>query len=239
LRENDPLIKELSAKYLRKLIMRTHDYGGCALMAYLAAFEVVDTKYLLHYDSDMLIHQSEDFDWTIEARELIEEQEKAVAATPRISPPFSKQRGLPDAPSLHEGRPLQTIKGGWRNDWFSTRCFLIDRWKVFNYLPLLKGRMLFETLAVKYLNRGYPRSPEIMMFRRIGGAGGWRLNLQTEKAWLLHPQNKPPLYLELLPEIQSAVKVGQVPEGQRGYSEVNLPEWERFLSHCRYENSLN
>lgn len=83
---------------------------------------------------------------------------------------------------------------------------------------------------MKYLNRGYPRSPEIMLFKQVGGAGGWRLNLKSEKAWLLHPATKPPHYIELLPKIKQAILQGQVPVEQRGYADINLSAWEDFLA---------
>ena len=198
-------------------------------MSYLAGFEETKTRYLIHYDADMLLYQASNYDWSQEAKELIDKQPKAVAASPRISPPFNLEQKLSDAPSLHEGRPLTPVEGGWRNDWFSTRCYFIDREKLSQYLPLIQGNLLLETLLLKYLNRGYPRSPEIMFFKRIGGSGGWRLNLKSENAWLLHPVNKPPRYLELLPQIQEAVLQGKVPAEQRGYANINLPAWEKFF----------
>lgn len=220
----------LSSKYLGNWVNETHDYGACALMAYLAAFEVTTTRYLIHYDADMLLYQAPDYDWSVEARYQMDREHKAVAASPRISPPFSQEKNLPDAPSIHEGRPLSQVEGGWRNDWFSNRCYLIDKEKLNNYLPLIQGCLLVETLAVKYFNRGYPRSPEIMLFKRVGRAGGWRLNLKSEQAWLLHPATKPPHYLELLPQIQQAIQQCQVPVEQRGYADINLSAWESFLA---------
>ncbi|WP_413167505.1 hypothetical protein ACL6C3_12590 [Capilliphycus salinus ALCB114379] len=219
----------LALKYLGNWVNETHDYGGCALMSYLAAFEMSKTRYLLHYDADMLLYQSLNYDWPIEAISLIEKAPNAVAASPRISPPFSTEKKLPDAPSLHEGRPFTPVAGGWKNDWFSTRCYLIDIEKLSTYLPLIQGKILAETLLRKYLKRGYPRSPEIMIFQRVGRAGGWRLNLNSKNAWLLHPTTKSPRYLELLPQIQHSILQGKVPLEQRGYADIKLSAWETFL----------
>lgn len=233
LRPDSELIPTLAQKYLNNLVCETHDYGGCALMSYFAALEVPRTRYIVHYDADMLLHQEAGYDWASDAINLIGDFPRAVAASPRISPPFSLKGKQIDAPSLHEGRAFSEVRGGWRNDWFSTRCFLIDKDKLQDYLPVLRGRAALETLAVKYLRRGYPRSPEIMLFRRIGSAGGWRLNLRTEKAWLLHPHTKPPEYLSILPQIQESVEQGRVPEAQRGYADINLLAWQRFLSQAQ------
>ncbi len=157
LEPHDTLIHEMSRKYLRGLTSGTHDYGGCGLMAYLAAFEVVGTRYLLHYDADMLIYQDPSTDWIEQAVGLLDDENDAVAATPRWSPPFALGDGMKDAPALQHGRPLIPVKGGWRDDWFSTRCFLIDRLKLERYTPFMQGSLLLESLAVKLLKRGFPK----------------------------------------------------------------------------------
>jgi len=69
-----------------------------------------------------------------------------------------------------------------------------------------------------------------MLFRRVGGAGGRRLNLSSNDAWLLHPQTKPDSYIKLLPKIMESIRAGSVPPGQCGNSELNLAAWEKFLS---------
>jgi hypothetical protein len=61
LRAGDPLISQISRNWCRGLISHTHDYGGCALMAYFAAFELCKTRYLLHYDADILLYQKKGF----------------------------------------------------------------------------------------------------------------------------------------------------------------------------------
>jgi hypothetical protein len=231
LHPNDSLFSLLSRKYLANWVHKTHDYGGCALMSYLAGLEIPQTHYILHYDADMLLYQASGYDWSQEAKQRMEEHDKTVAASPRISPPFSQATGLVDAPSRHEERPLKVVEGGWQNDWFSTRCYLIDKIKLASYLPLIRGRLLVETLATKYLNRGYPRSPEIMLFKRVGNAGGRRINLASEQAWLLYPATKPPSYTQLLPQIQHSIANGQIPQEQQGYADINLAAWEKFLTN--------
>jgi len=229
LERGDDIIDHISGKYLRGIISETHDFGGTALMSYLAGLEIPDAQYVLHYDGDMLLHQKDEYDWCMAAQGFMEEESKAVAATPRVSPPFATERQMGDAPSVHPGRPFEPVEGGWKNDWFSTRCFLMDKEKLAEYLPLVQGRLLLETIVGKLVRHAYPRSPEIMFFKRIGKNGGWRLNLSSEQAWLLHPNDKGKKFLELLPRMQSAISEGIVPAQQRGYANVNLEAWEHFL----------
>lgn len=229
LQAQSDFIPDLKRKYLRPWVKGTHDYGGCGLLSYLAGIELSKTRFVLHYDADMLLYQKPGYVWTQAALGLMAQSPTIVAATPRISPPFTTSITVPDAPSLHEGRPFIKTEGGWINDWFSTRCFLLDKQKLLHYLPLLKGRLLLETIAVKILNRGYPRSPEIMFFRRIGRSGGHCLNLNSTDAWLLHPREKQDGFIQLLPAVINAVSRGEVPEPQRGFSDIALEAWQKFL----------
>jgi hypothetical protein len=228
LRPGDALLDHLWRKYLRNVIRETHDAGACALTAYLAALELPRTRYLLHYDADMLLYQAPGFDWIGEAHGFLERQPKAVAATPRLSPPTDQPKGDPETPHFYEESPPAAVEGGWRSDWISTRCFLMDLHKLAEYLPLLKGRLLVELILVKYFGHGYPRSPERMLSRRIGRVGGWKLYLSDERAWLLHPIAKPSQYVRLLPQILEAIRQGQVPEQQRGVPDIILTTWEDY-----------
>ena len=231
LEQGDDIIDHISSKYLRGIISETHDFGGTALMSYLAGLEIPDTQYVLHYDGDMLLHQKDEYDWCKTAQGFMEDKSEAVAASPRVSPPFAEERQMGDAPSVHPGRPFEPVEGGWKNDWFSTRCFLMDKKKLAEYLPLVQGRLFLETIVGKLVRHAYPRSPEIMFFKRIGKSGGWRLNLSSTKAWLLHPNNKGEKFLELLPRIQSAISEGTVPTQQRGHANVDLEVWQRYFQN--------
>jgi hypothetical protein len=229
LRPGDAVLRAVAKKYLRNLIAGTHDAKGTPILAYLAALEVTESRYVVHYDADMLLHQDPGYDWTVEAIERMSKLPRAVIATPRVSPPFAAYRNLPDATSLHEGPTPELVNGGWLVNWFSTRCFLMDRERLAGYLPLPRGRLLLELVARRILNRGYPLLLEIMLCRRIGDEGGRRLDLKSERAWILHPDDKGARFLQLLPAIQQAIAAGDIPLEQRGWENLKLPLWDEFL----------
>src|SRR6185503_5579379 len=118
--------------------------------------------------------------------------------------------------------PLAPVEGGWKQHFFSTRVFLIDRRKLEAYLPLGRGRVLFEQMAVKTLRRGFPRSAEKMYWTTVNARGGYRLMLSTERAWVLHPNWKPPAYADLVPAILECVANNRVPDAQLGKSELQF-----------------
>lgn len=226
LHPGDALFPVLSRRYLRPWVRETHDYGGCALMSYLAAFELCRTRWLLHYDADMLLFQAPGFDWAGHAQTAMADNAAIVAAVPRPSPPPLDQ---PDAPTLAERIASQSHPCGWLNTWFSTRCYLFDLERLRPCLPLLQGRIYWETLAARLRGRGYPRSPEIMLFRRMEAAGRRRLALSDRRAWLIHPTRKDAAFVSTLPKLQSAIAAGQCPDDQRGQQDLGLNWWTPFL----------
>ena len=200
-------------------------------MSYLASLELPDTRYVVHYDADMLLYQAPGYDWIIAARELLKKHPAAIAAIPRVSPPFSHIRNVPDAPSLEEGLPFTPVEGGWRNSWFSTRCWLMDLSRLERYLPLLQGPVLVEYIFRRVLQRTFPMSPEIMLFRRVGRSGGWMLNMKSELAWLLHPNDKSTRFINMLSLIQERIQQNDIPLEQTGFMNVDLNAWEYSLSN--------
>lgn len=225
LRPDDPLFPKLRQRYLRSWVKETHDYGGCALLSYLAAFELCRTRHLLHYDADMLLHQAPGYSWADAAVDALNASPNVIAATPRPAPPDAA-----DAPSAHERLDHHTHPAGWLNMWFSTRCYLFDLERLQPQLPLLQGRIYWESLAAKLRGQGYPRSPEIMLFRRLSAAGLWRLALRDERAWLLHPVKKDAAFVAALPRLQAAIAAGRCPDGQRGQQDLNLDQWTDLLA---------
>ncbi|HWZ35231.1 MAG TPA: hypothetical protein VNW51_03685, partial [Mucilaginibacter sp.] len=88
---DDPLIDELSKKYLRGLYKTTHGAGGTGNMSYWTALEIPETKYVLHYDGDILLYQKPGYSWVDEAVGLLKGQPEAVFAVPRMCPPVVDQ----------------------------------------------------------------------------------------------------------------------------------------------------
>ena len=224
----DPRIPGFASRYGRRWMTETHDYGGCAFMAYWAALDLPQTRFVLHYDADMLVHQDPGFSWVDEALAHWAAHPRAIAAVPRMSPPGFASSPEDDAPTLHEGRPKEAVSGGWLNDWFSTRCFLLDRARLSPLLPLASPWEAAVLRVRKLAARGYPPAPELLLNRSLGRRG-WRcLNLGSEKAWLLHPIRKDGEYLRLLPTILSAVAEGSVPKTQMGHADILVDAWAAF-----------
>lgn len=223
----DPLFKLLSKKYLNNIVHTTHGVGGTAQMAYWTGIELATTRYVIHYDGDMILYQEPGYSWWLEAVECMEKEPNAILAIPRHAPPNILTG---DLPTHREGTEIIAKKGYWLHNWFSTRFFLIDKFRLTNELPLVRGRVKLELLLRKYLRRAFPLDPEIIMFRRLGlEKGKRRLILKSTKAWALHPHSKPKLFVDLVQKIYESVETGVFPQEQGGFEEIDLELWAKFL----------
>ncbi len=227
--ENDEkYIKQLAKKYLHPSFTHTHDTTGMAVMPYWAGIDKVRTKYVLHYDADMLIYQAQNYDWVAEALEYLNEKSQILSAIPRNAAPNDATGKVP---TFHQGRPIQEFEKYWTNDWFGTRCFLMDKSKLENYLPLLKGKLLFEAYIRKIKQRSFPLSPEYVMFKQIGLKGGKKLILKNKNAWTLHPVFKKEEFCLNLPQIFQTIDKNKIPEAQSGWEDMKWEIWKEFLKN--------
>jgi hypothetical protein len=188
---------------------------------------------MLHYDADMLLYQAPGTDWTRDGLARLMRDPRAAAVTPRVSAPFASHLATRDSPSLQATHPdLRAVDGAWRIGWFSARCFLVDLQRLRGwgrFLSLRDPKYLAEVIARRWLVRGYPPAAELMIHKLAIRHGGYRLDLETEDAFVIHPNDKGPRFLRLLPGMLRAIAGGRVPDGQRGWENIVLDAWEPFL----------
>ncbi len=202
-------------------LRETHEIGGSALMAYARMVTCVETRYVLHADADMLLHQAAGFDWTAAAREALVRHPDAIAAIPRTSPPLAD-----GAAPRRAFRPLEDRGACWANDWFSTRLSLLDRDRLAPHLPLVRGVYRLKTLFWKTIGRRYPRAFEIIMHQALGPRGLRTLVLKDDRAWSLHPVAKDGPWRAMLPGVLAAVGEGRFPDAQRGRGDMLNEAWQ-------------
>lgn len=205
--------KELHKKYLNNRIKQSHDFRGAPITAYLAGFEVCKTRYLVRYDGDMLLHQTT-ADWVLTGITLLNQHPDCIAVSPRPSPP------LPNQQADIEIDPTC---------WFSTRCTLFDRLKVMTTTPFIYGKYRRELLLRKWMNKTYPPALETMLFHRMKDCGLKNYYLLNGNGWLLHPEKKDEVFVQLLPEIIAEIAKGNYPEEQANQETLELNAWQKYL----------
>ena len=207
------LDKNLNKKYLNNRVKQTHDFRGAPITAYLAGFEACKTQFLVRYDGDMLLHQSEP-DWALKGIKLLQQHADAVAVSPLPSPPLpTKNFNTPFDPTY----------------WFSTRCTLFDTFKLRQTIPLIGAKYYAEVLLRKWMQKTYPPAFETMLCHRLKKYGLKNYYLLNNKSWLLHPEEKNEIFIDLLTQIIASVKKGDFPLVQADNETLDLTAWENFL----------
>lgn len=227
IRPGDKLLKELAKKYLNNIVHTTHGAGGTAQMSYWAAIELVNTRYVLHYDGDMFFYQECGYEWWQEAAAIMDKDEHYLFAAPRFAAPTPLAG---DMPGLYKSKMITVKEGYWEHKWFSTRIFLTDKEKLGKELPLVKGKLMMELLLRKLPFRAFPLDPEIIIFKRLCLAKHYRrIILQSKKAWSMHPLDKSGPFINMVPGMWDAVKQNKYPEGQGGWEDIVTEAWENYL----------
>jgi hypothetical protein len=232
-------LRALNAKYCATPSTRSHDHLGHAFSAYFLGWETARTRYVAHFDADIVLWQQRGFHWLHAALDALSHDDTLLAASPRIAPPPATD-AMVEPNAAGSGWlptwPLERVKNGWRSPWFSTRCHVIDRDRLAAVLPLrsLRGpradrraAMLDRTLTPIYeagwlarkpgrIARSlaarippFPLPPEVLLHESAQARGFACLYLEDPRAWFIHPDTKSEAFLRLLPRLLSAA-------GQRG-----------------------
>jgi hypothetical protein len=240
----------------------SHDHLGHASAAYFLGWDSVRTRYVAHFDADILLWQQPGFSWIRAGVDALRADESLVAASPRIAPPTGGP-AMVDVAAPGSGWlpswPLVPVAAGWRSPWFSTRCHLLDRERLARFLPLggtagHRRAAAFERIfsplftwewltgprrsalarRLASLLPPFPLPPEVLLHEKAQREGFACLYLGAPQTWYIHPDTKPDAFTRLLPHLIGAVvNRGEVPDSQRGVSGLHYAAWESFAARLK------
>src|SRR5262249_48847335 len=132
----------------------------------------------------------------------------------------------------------------YRGDGLSSRHYLIDRTRLPQLRPL---KPTARRMYIQALVDGNPPyiSPEFLVSFAMDDRGWRRVEMLGEDPgmWSLHPNLRSDLFYERLPQIIGQIETGDIPEGQRGYHDLNesmidwssayKPKWHRLARHAK------
>jgi hypothetical protein len=216
-------------------IRQTHNYKGYPILGTIFSLEAVPGDYVLHFDSDMMLHQQPDYNWIEAAIALHQDHPEVVFTRPLAGPPTEDGQLLQERESYGQSDGFHHFKT------FGSRAYLINRqrfdqllplpilWrsyknKAFNALPTsLKTQINYAT------GKGKLDSWEIMVTQQLQRADWLRANLDSPKAWTLHPNERRPEFLQALPALIAKVETGWYPPEQAGHYDLKLEPWLQYL----------
>ncbi|MEQ9368046.1 MAG: hypothetical protein RIG63_03300 [Coleofasciculus chthonoplastes F3-SA18-01] len=223
--------KQIYQKHFGARIRPSHNYKGYPILGTIFSIEEVPGDYVVHFDSDMLIHQQPDYSWIEEGIQLLQNHPEVMSVRPLTGPP--KEDG-----DIHQRVPYERDPAGfYKFNFFSSRVYLSDRKRFDSLLPL---SVLWRSYKNKVLNglpnslktklnyltgKGKLDSWEIMVSNRLEETAYVRAVLDSPQAWTIHPKNREPEFIAALPQLIEKIEQGWYPPEQAGYYDLIFEHW--------------
>lgn len=246
-RVNQVYTKYFGSQQAQQMQEHTHNWKGSTVYASLYCIEEAASDYYLHFDADMLLYQSPQFNW-------IEEAIQRLKAVPTISA-IRPLCGPPHPQGQLKNRPLQKDdRGFYAHKNFSMRAYLVDRKRFAQLSPIplswkfkpMWSRWLpnpLQTVSAKVERQvrkqtryiqGAIASFEPMTSQRLKETDYIRADLVSPEAWTIHPAQHSSEFIQSLPKLIEFIEQGFYPDEQAGNYDLNLPVW---LSWPTFSNS--
>jgi hypothetical protein len=218
-------------KHFGSRIRYTHNYKGYPILGSIFHIEEAQGDYMLHYDSDMMLHQLPDYSWVEEGIKLMEQYAEIMAIRPLTGPP------TPDG-SMYQRFPYEQDPAGYyKFKFFGSRVYLINRKRFDAFLPLpilwrpYRQKILdnlpvqLKTILNNITGKGALDSWEVMFSNKLEATPYFRAVINSPKAWTVHPKDRSPEFIAALPKIIEKVEAGWYPPEQAGYYDLELKYW--------------
>jgi len=210
----------------------THNYKGYPILGSIFAIENVPGDYIVHFDSDMLLHQQSGFNWIELGMDLLKRRDEVMFVRPFTGFP------LPDEDQFHQTKSYDyDPEGFYKFSFFSSRAFLLQRSKFESLLPMpvlwrrFKRKWLCKlpprilTSINNWTGRGKLDSWEVIVSNKLKNVKCVRATLAHPQAWTLHPTQRGQEFISNLPQIIHRIERGEAPREQSGYYDLQLEYW--------------
>lgn len=228
---NQDYQQQVYRKHFGSPIRSTHNYKGYPILGTIFTIEECKSDYMLHFDSDMLLHQKPDYSWVEEAINLMEKHPEIISFRPLTGPPTE------DGEIYQRMSYEKDPDGFYKFKFFGSRVYLINRKRFDKLLPL---PIIWRSYRKKFMNnlplklqtqvnyitgKGKLDSWEIMVSKQLEQTEYFRGTLANPQAWTLHPTDRRPAFIEALPEIIQKIEAGEYPSEQAGYYDLKSELW--------------
>ena len=217
-------IKKLYQKHFGRFVKHTHNYRGYPIYGSIFAIEAVKGDYVLHFDSDMLLHQKPNFNWIEEGMQLLDENEEVMFVSPLSGPPTE------DGALQQRGVEYELDTGGfYKFKDFTSRKYLLKKEKFDSFLPMEPAWISWKRRLASVITGKSPLwNWEIMVSKHLEKTGNRRADLAAPNAWTLHTPDHGKDFIEALPNVISQVEMGNYPPEQAGDYDLELNAWIKY-----------
>ena len=213
----------ISSQYFgRSRIRRPRDHRNIPLFGWISGIEACTSRYLLHFDCDILLYQQPGYSWIDEGVRLLHRRGDIMSVAPHPGPPASD--GL-----LHQRATVE-----WKRDdgflafnSFTTRRYLIDTERFQAFLPIRLTHCPWKKRIRRWLRgKGTANTWESHIKTALADSRFCRADLDTSRAWTLHCKSRGKPFEDALPQIIERIERGEFPEQQAGHYNLKLDLWQ-------------
>jgi len=188
--------------------------AGTAVYQYCSAVDASDADYVLHLDSDILLHSPDGGGWVAEAIALLKAHEDAIVVQPMGGPPIAMT--LAQVIFGPRARPARPARGASPGGSVGSRMFVLDRRRLHScFLPLQpakSGDRWEQAMTSTAARRG---------FRRY--------TFWDERTYASHAFTHGPEFVRLAPDLVWATEQGIYPFRRSGYRwDVRVEGWHKW-----------
>jgi hypothetical protein len=215
--------RRIYRKHFAGPMRQTHSHGGYPILGSIEALEGSRADYLVHFDSDMLLHQDPGFSWIDEGIKQLRAHPDLLAVLPRSGPPHPDGRLRQQEETGEAYQP--DARGIYCFKTFTSRVFLVDPRRFDRLLPLRPRLPVLDLLRNYLTARSTMPEWETMIGYRLQETAFVRADLSSTRAWTLHPDERGERFEAALPDLIARIEAGYYPAGQGGYYDLLLDLW--------------
>ena len=213
--------KQTYLKHFGCNLRAKHDFRGYPILGSVFSLESAIGDYVVHFDSDMLLHQEDGHSWIQDGINLLQRHPDVMFVSPLSGPPSQdgslSQRGIPYQKSSDE---FYNFKD------FTSRKFLVNRKKLEQVLPLKPSWISWKKrLASHFTGKSAMWSWEVMISNRLKETNYVRADLASPNAWSLHTPDHGSKFVQSLPDVIRKIECGNYPAVQAGDYDLQLEAW--------------
>jgi hypothetical protein len=218
-------------KHFGSPIRFTHNYKGYPILGTIFTIEEAKGDYMLHFDSDMLLHQKPDYSWIEEGIKMMEKHPELMSIRPLTGPPTSDG-------TLYQRFSYELDPDGfYKFKFFSSRVYLINKkrfdqllplpiiWRSYRHKLLNKMPNSWKAIVNNLTGKSALDSWEIMVSSKLEATDYFRGVLANPQGWTIHPKEHRPALIEVLPQIIARIERGEYPPEQAGFYDLKPELW--------------
>lgn len=225
--------EEITKKYFGRPVYTIKDFRGNLLYGFIFGIESSLTDYVVHFDSDILIHSDIQYSWIKEGLDLLDKYDDIISVSPLSGPPRKDK-------NLIQDKNVDWVfdeRGFYKFQNFTTRLFMIKKSKMFNNLLPLPIKHVSWKKYLWSLVSGHSSiwALEWLIAFQLKQLKFYRADIASGKSWMLYTSDHGEKFCKYLPAIIKDVENNRFPIENSGKYDLDLEAFVKLIDSEKTE----